>query len=197
MSYVKKNTFIVFKYIVVTLVILIPIIKILISAQFGITLMNDVKVVYSYLILYGTLIGILIFLIGNSSFALAIIFYLCIYAGGILLTSGVGFNNYQEYTSPDKEHTLLVKVDANWGQATDIRFYEKINPYFKKFIRTPQLSGNNPPVFGVFWDEDNNPIISGDLFKANKHMLQRSKDTLGKNCDFEIRNDRLYLKLTY
>lgn len=191
----RKDKFKILKFILAGLIILIPIVKILIGAQFGITLMSDVRVIYSYILSYAILAVILIAMVKNFSFGIAIILYLCIYGGNVILTSGITFRHFDEYKSPNNEHILLVNVVTDWGQSTDVHFYEKLNPYLKKSIRTPTLEGHNPAVFDVFWDENDNPIISGDLIIQNKTKLKKIKDILPEKCDYELVDKKLYLKL--
>lgn len=191
-----KDKFKILKFILAGLVILIPIIKILIGAMFEITLMSDMSL-YSYIVIYAIIAVILIAMVKNFSFSIAVILYLCIYGSSILLTSGIAFNDFEKYRSPNNEHILLVKVVPGLGQSTSVHFYEEINPFLKRAIIIPTLDGSNPARFGVFWSETNTPIISGDLIKMNKQRLEKSKETLEEKCDFEIEDEKIYLKLRY
>ncbi|WP_040194236.1 hypothetical protein [Clostridium culturomicium] len=189
-----KDKFKILKFILSGLVILIPIIKILIGAMFEITLMSDMSL-YSYIVIYAIIAVILIAMVKNFSFSIAVILYLCIYGSSILLTSGTAFNDFEKYRSPNNEHILLVKVVPGLGQSTSVHFYEEINLFLKRAI--PTLDGSNPARFDVFWSETNTPIISGDLIKMNKQRLEKSKETLEEKCDFEIEDEKIYLKLRY
>lgn len=193
----KNNKIKIIKFTLVFLLILIPIIKILIGALLGITFISEVRALYSYIGIYSIIAVILIAMVKKFSFGIAVIFYLCIYGSSVILNSGIAFSNYQEYKSPNNENTLIVKVVPNWGQSTSVHFYEEINPFLKRAIKIPTLGGDNPAIFGVFWSKDNMPIISGDLIKDNKHKLEKSKETLEEKCDFEIENEKIYLKFRY
>ncbi len=114
--YLKKNKIKIVKYFIITLLILIPAIKLFLNAQFGITLMNDEKIIYTYIAIYSFLAILLALMVGKASFMAVTVIFLFIYGFTLYIGNGLddGLCTLAEYTSPNNENILIVNVQSSW-----------------------------------------------------------------------------------
>jgi len=189
------------KYFIITLLILIPAIKLFLELQFGITLLNDDKIIYTYITIYSFLAMLLVFMMKKFSSMVITIIFLFIYGFTLYIGNGLddGLCTLEEYTSPNNENILIVNIQSSWYPSANVRFYEKVGSFFKKSIKTPKMDGqfddHNVVGIGISWKDDNTVIISGGIVKINMRKLEKVKERLPDKCDYEIIDNNLYLNL--
>ena len=189
------------KYFIITLLILIPAIKLFLELQFGITLLNDDKIIYTYITIYSFLAMLLVFMMEKFSSMVITIIFLFIYAFTLYIGNGLddGLRTLEECISPNNENILIVNIQTSWYPSANVRFYKKVGSFFKKPIKTPQIEGqfNDDHVIGmdISWKDDNTVIISGGIVKTNMRKLEKVKENFLDKCDYEIIDNNLYLNL--
>lgn len=198
--YLKKNKIKMIKYFIIALVILIPIIKILLESQFGITLISTQEVIGTYFLIYSLLTMIAVLMVGKVSFGIVMFIFLCIYTFSLSLSNGLdsSLNTINEFNSPNNENILVVDARITWYPSGYMRFYKKINPFLKKLIRTPKLKWSTESQrisHAIEWKDDNTVIIAGPVVECNLKRLTQTKEKLPDKCDYEIIDKKLYLNL--
>lgn len=198
--YLKKNKMKIIKCFIIALVILIPIIKILLEAQFGITLMSTHKVIGAYILIYSLLTILAVLMINKVSFGIVMFIFLSIYTVSLALINGLdsSLNTINEFNSPNNENILVVDARITWHPSGYMRFYTKINPFLKKSIRTPKLKWSTESErisHAIEWKDDNTVIIAGPIVGYNLKRFTQTKEVLPDKCDYEIIDKKLYLNL--
>lgn len=189
------------KYFIITLLILIPAIKLFLQLQFGITLLNDDKIIYTYITIYSFLAMLLVFMMEKFSSMVITIIFLFIYVFTLYIGNGLddGFRTSEEYISPNNENILIVNIQTSWYPSANVRFYKKVGSFFKKSIKAPKIEGefNDDHVIrmDISWKDDNTVVISGVIVKRNTYKLEKIKENFPDKCDYEIIDNNLYLNL--
>jgi len=167
------------KYFIITLLILIPAIKLFLELQFGITLLNDDKIIYTYITIYSFLAMLLVFMMKKFSSMLITIIFLFIYVFTLYIGNGLDdrLRTLEEYISPNNENVLIVNIQTSWYPSANVRFYKKVGSFFKKTIKAPKIEGefNDDHVIkmDISWKDDNTVIISGFIIKRNTYKLEK------------------------
>lgn len=188
------------KYFLIALVILIPIIKILLEAQFGITLISTKRVIGTYIALYSLLLLFAADMIHSKPFILILVIFWVIYGFTLYLGNGLDskLSNSKEYTSPNNENILIVNTRITWYPHGYIKFSKKVGPFLQKSIKTPKLKGydrNNNLNYGVSWKDDDTVIVIGKIVAGNVYNLEKAKENYPDKCGYEIIDKELYLNL--
>ena len=189
------------KYFIIVLLILIPAINLFLELQFGITLLNDDKIIYTYITIYSFLAILLVFMMKKFSSMVIIIIYLFIYVFTLYIGNGLDdrLRTSEEYISPNNKNILIVNTQTSWYPSSNIRFYKKVGPFFKKTIKIPKIEDkfNDDHVIrmDISWKDDNTVVISGFIVIRNTHKLENIKKNFPDKCDYEIIDNNLYLNL--
>jgi len=189
------------KYFIITLLILIPAIKLFLELQFGITLLNDDKIIYTYITIYSFLAMLLVFMMKNFSSMVITVIFLFIYVFTLYIGNGLddGLRTLEEYISPNNENILIVNIQTSWYPSANVRFYKKVGPFFKKTIKAPKIEDqfNDDHVIrmDISWKDDNTVVISGFIVIRNTYKLEKIKKNFPDKCDYEIIDNNLYLNL--
>lgn len=189
------------KYFIITLLILIPAIKLFLQLQFGITLLNDNKIIYTYITIYSFLVILLVFMMEKFSSMVITIIFLFIYVFTLYIGNGLddGLRTLEEYISPNNKNILIVNTQTSWYPSANVRFYKKVGSFLKKTIKIPKIEDqfNDDHVIGmdISWKDDNTVIISGFIVTRNTNKLEKIKGNFPDECDYEIIDNNLYLNL--
>ena len=189
------------KYFILTLLFLIPLIKFFLDVQFGITLMDTVKVIGTYIAVYSILTVLAIIMVRKISFCAVMIIFWYIYVFSLFLSNGLDdrFHTIKKYNSPNNENILIVDTQADWYPGATVRLYKEVGPFLRKLIRTPKLDGtfeNYTNVsLDISWEDDNTVMINGGIIKMNMKKLKKVKEKLPDQCDYEIIDEQLYLNI--
>ncbi len=196
-----KERFKIIKYFIIALLILIPGIKLFLDLQFGITLLNDDKIIYTYIAIYSILAIVLVFMMKKFSYMVITIIFLFIYVFTLYIGNGLDdrFRTSEEYISPNNENILIVNIQTSWYPSANVKFYKKVGSFFKKTIKVPKIEGefNDDRVIrmDISWEDDDTAVISGFIVKRNRYKLEKIKENFPDKCDYETIDNNLYLKL--
>lgn len=132
-----KKKIAIIKYFIIALLILIPAINLFLELQFGITLLNDDKIIYTYITIYSFLAILLVFMMKKFSSMVIIIIYLFIYVFTLYIGNGLDdrLRTSEEYISPNNKNILIVNTQTSWYPSSNIRFYKKEDLSLKKRLR--------------------------------------------------------------
>jgi len=189
------------KYFIITLLILIPAIKLFLEFQFGITLLNDDRIIYTYINIYSFLAMLLVFMMKKFSSMVITVIFLFIYVFTLYIGNGLDdrLRTSEEYISPNNENILIVNIQTSWYPSANVRFYKKVGSFFKKTIKAPKIEGefNDDHVIrmDISWKDDNTVVISGFIVIRNTYKLENIKKNFPDKCDYEIIDNNLYLNL--
>lgn len=125
------------KYFIIALLILIQAIKLFLELQFGITLLNDDKIIYTYITIYSFLVILLVFMMEKFSYMVITIIFMFIYVFTLYISNGLddGLRILEEYISPNNKNILIVNTQTSWYPSANVRFYKKVGSFFKKQLR--------------------------------------------------------------
>ena len=190
----------VIKYFI-TLLILIPAIKLFLEFQFGITLLNDDRIIYTYINIYSFLAMLLVFMMKKFSSMVITIIFLFIYVFTLYIGNGLDdrFRTSEEYISPNNENILIVNIQTSLHPSANVRFYKKVGSFFKKTIKAPKIEGefddDHVIRMDISWKDNNTVVISGFIVIRNTYKLEKIKKNFPDKCDYEIIDNNLYLNL--
>lgn len=195
-----KKAIKIIRYCLLALVISLPIIKLIVDVELGITLINTEQIIGTYIAIYSILALLSVAMIPSAIYFITTMLFLIIYAFTLYVSNGLVGNSstLEEYPSPNNLNTIIVDTRITWYPSGHIKLSKKISPFLQKTIKTPKLSGydkNDNLTCRVLWEDDNTAIITGTVVASNASYFQRILEIFPDEYDFEVIDKTLYFHL--